>query len=68
MPTPKSTLFAVSKDTKEDAGKSMKNACTAVCQKVPLGLKQCQTENKNQTCSLSHYLYEGIIQFSQSGS
>ena len=51
--TTKSTLFAVSKDewdTKEDTGKSMKNALyvrTAVCQKAPLGLKRCQTVKKS---------------------
>jgi len=45
--TTKLTLFTVRKDewnTKEDSGKSLKNAlniqCTAVCQKAPLGLKQ----------------------------
>ena len=43
--TTKSTLFAVSNDewdTKEDTGKSMKNASyirTVVCQKAPLGPK-----------------------------
>ena len=49
----KSTLFAVSKDewdTKEDTGKSMKNAlyvCTAVCQKAPVGPKRCRTVKKS---------------------
>ena len=47
----KSTLFAVSKDewdTKEATGKSMKKCivCTVVCQKVPVGLKQCRTVKK----------------------
>ena len=58
--TAKSTLFAVSKEewnTKEDNNKSMKNALYVlwpVCQKAPLGSKQCRTV-KNQTHSLSHY-------------
>ena len=50
--TAKSILFAVSKDewdTKEDTGKSMKNAFvhTAVCQKAPLGPKRHQTVKKS---------------------
>jgi len=56
--TTKSTLFTICKDewdTKEDAGKSMKNVqyCTVVGQKAPLRLKQHQTV-KNQAHSLSH--------------
>ena len=46
--TTKLTLFAVSKDewdTKEDTGKSIVR--TAVCQKAPLGLKQCRTVKKS---------------------
>ena len=49
----KSTLFAVSKDewdTKEDTGKSMKNALyvsTAVYQKAPVGLKRRRTVKKS---------------------
>ena len=43
------SLFAVSKDewdTKEDTGKSMKNAlvCTAVCQKTSVRLNQSDDE------------------------
>ena len=55
-PIAKSSLFAVSKDewdTKEDTGKSIVG--TAVCQKAPVGLKQCQTVKKNQARSLSRY-------------
>jgi len=40
---PSHAIFVVNKDewdTKEGRGKSMKNACTAVWQKAPLGLKQ----------------------------
>ena len=51
----KLTLFAVSKDewyTKEDTGKSMKNALA--CQKAPVGLKQRGTV-KNQARSVSRY-------------
>ena len=50
--TTKSPLFAVSKDewdTKEDTGKFMKKECivrTVVCQKAPLGPKQCRTVKK----------------------
>ena len=42
----KSTLFAVSKDewdTKEDTGKSKKTVLYVLCQKAPVGPKQCQT-------------------------
>ena len=46
--TAKSALFAVSKDewdTKEDTGKYLVH--TAVCQKEPLGPKQCRTVEKS---------------------
>ena len=42
--TTKLTFFTVSIDEwniKEDTGKSLKNACTVVCQKAPIRLKQC---------------------------
>jgi len=49
------TLFAVSKDkwsTKKGTGKSTKNTLYIlqyICQKAPLGPKQCRTVNKSST-------------------
>ena len=57
--TTKSTLFAVSKeewDTKEDTGKSMKNAlCVLRYAKRHLSDRSNVKQGKNQARSLSHY-------------
>ena len=55
--TAKSTLFAVSKDewdTKEDTGKSMKNALYILCS-MPKGTSRTKATSKNQAHSLIHY-------------
>jgi len=59
MPSSKSTLFTFSKDewnTKEDAGKSMKNALDVLwCAKRHLLGQSDVEQSKNQACSHSCY-------------
>ena len=53
----KSTVSKNEWNTKEDTGKSIRNALCYICLKEPLGLKLhvCQTIKKNQTRYLSCY-------------
>ena len=60
----KSILFAVSKDewdTKEDTGKSMKNALYIDCCGIPKDTSRAEATLNSEKCSLSRYQVKASV-------